>query len=180
VTEHTDDVAGPALHVVSDAEAEGVAEDLLRSKTIMPDGSTRAPRVRLAADVDLGKAKKGCRRCGGSGRVGYATIPMPDQPGGRARVPVICRCVTRRGGVRKDMLDQIMAEAAEQLDSGAFGARLAQDVAGLPPESRAQAVAALQRDAMNEGKDPRVRAAIREALATLGEGVPEGGPDGIL
>jgi hypothetical protein len=179
VTEHTDTV-GPALHAVTDAEAASVAEDLLTTSTIMPDGSTRAPRVRLAADVDLGRAKRGCRRCHGTGRVGFATIPMPDQPSGRAQVPVICRCVTRAGGVRRDMLDKIMTEAAEQLDSGAFGARLAADVAGLPAEARAQAVAALQRDAVNETKDPRVRDAIREALAQLGEGVPEGGPDGIL
>lgn len=179
MTERTDTV-GPALHAVTDAEAAAVAEDLLNTSAIMPDGSTRAPRVRLAADVDLGRAKRNCRRCHGTGRVGWATIPMPDQPEGRARVPVICRCVTRANGVRRDMLDKILTEAAEQLDSGVFGARLAQDLAGLPPEARAQAVAALQRDALNENKDPRVRDAIREALAQLGAGVPEGGHDGIL
>jgi hypothetical protein len=161
--------------------AADVAEELLNTKTIMPDGSTRAPRVRLAADVDLKKAKRGCKHCNGTGRSGWATIPMSDQPEGRVRVPVICRCVTRRGGVRRDMLDTILTEAAEQLDSGAFGARLGQDLAGLPPEARGQAVAALRRDLMNKDKDPQVRAAIREALTSIGEDVPEeGDPHGIL
>jgi len=161
--------------------AADVAEELLNTKTIMADGSTRAPRVRLAVDVDLKKAKRGCKHCNGTGRSGFATIPMPDHPGGRARVPVICRCVTRRGGVRRDMLDRILTEAAEQLDSGAFGARLGQDIAGLPPEARAQAVASLRRDLMNKDKGPQVRAAIREALTTLGEELPEeGDPHGIL
>ncbi len=149
------------------------ADRILRTQAILPDGTTRAPRVRLAADVDLGQAKHDCRRCHGTGRSGWATIPMPDQPEGRARVPVICRCVSRAGGVRRDMLDQIMAEAAEQLDTGVFASRLAADVAGLPPGSRAQACAALRRDLLNPDKDPRVRAAIRAALAELGEAVPE-------
>jgi hypothetical protein len=157
-----------------------VAEELLNTRTIMPDGSTRAPRVRLAVDVDLKKAKRGCKHCNGTGRSGWATIPMPDQPEGRARVPVICRCVTRRGGVRRDMLDKIMTEASEQLVNGAFGARLAQDVAGLPAEARGQAVASLRRDLMNENKGPAVRAAIREALAALGEDLPEEGDPHVI
>jgi hypothetical protein len=161
--------------------AADLAEELLNTATIMPDGTTRAPRVRLAADVDLKKAKRGCKHCNGTGRSGWATVPMPDQPGGRAKVPIICRCVTRRGGVRRDMLDRILTEAAEQLESGAFGARLGQDLASLPPEARGLAVASLRRDLMNKDKDPQVRAAIREALTTLGEELPEeGDPHGIL
>ena len=179
MTEHNDNV-GQALRAETDAEAKAAAETLLNTQAIMPDGTTRAPRVRLAADVDLTKAKRGCKHCHGTGRSGYATIPMPDQPEGRARVPVICRCVTRRNGVRRDMLDNILTEAAEQLESGAFGARLAQDIAGLPPDAKAQALASLRRDLVNKDKGPQVRAAIREALAALGEAVPEEGDPHVV
>jgi len=56
-----------------------------------------APPVVLSEDVDLSRAKPGHNRCNGTGIVGYQTINTAE---GEVRVPVICRCVSRRGGVK--------------------------------------------------------------------------------
>jgi hypothetical protein len=51
--------------------------------------------LRHANDVDLTKATQSCRRCHGVGITGH--LLREGQ-----RVPLICRCVVRNGGVRQD------------------------------------------------------------------------------
>lgn len=59
-------------------------------------------RARLSQDVDLNKADARCKRCYGTGIIGY-------QMAGPDRIPIVCRCVVRSGGVREDKLQQILA-----------------------------------------------------------------------
>ena len=62
----------------------------------------RLPRVRLAGDVDLSVAASGCTDCQGEGITGHRVL---EDATGQVRVPVVCGCVVRGGGVRRDALD---------------------------------------------------------------------------
>lgn len=64
-------------------------------------------RVRLARDVDLTKANPSCKRCHGTGKVGDKLVPG-TRAGDQMRVPLICRCVVKGGGVRMDKIDEMM------------------------------------------------------------------------
>ena len=64
----------------------------------------RLPRVRLAHDVDLEKADPRCKGCHGTGIAGNRVL---QDASGEARVPIVCACVVRRGGVRQDALDRL-------------------------------------------------------------------------
>lgn len=67
----------------------------------LPDGSPDTmPRVRLATDVDVTKADPACELCEGKGVKGHEVV-------GDDRIPIVCRCVARRGGVKPDKLDQV-------------------------------------------------------------------------
>ena len=57
-------------------------------------------RVRLAEHIDLSKASPSCKRCYGTGVTGNKVV-------GEQRIPIICRCVVRGGGVKKDQLDRM-------------------------------------------------------------------------
>jgi hypothetical protein len=67
-------------------------------------------RVRLAKDVDLGKADPACPRCQGQGVTGA-------QEAGKLKIPIVCRCVRERGGVKADGWDRISAKLAAQVRS---------------------------------------------------------------
>jgi hypothetical protein len=69
----------------------------------------RLPRVRLAGDVDLTVADSTCAACGGQGIAGSRTL---SDSSGEVRVPVVCGCVIRGGGLRPDALDLIHGGAA--------------------------------------------------------------------
>ena len=64
-------------------------------------------RVRLARDVDLTKADPGCKRCHGTGKTGEKLVPG-NRAGDQMKVPLICRCVVKGGGVRMDKVDEMM------------------------------------------------------------------------
>jgi hypothetical protein len=128
-----------------------------------------APRLRLAEDIDLSRAKPGCNRCHGTGRAGSRIIDNPEVDGERISVPVICRCVTRGGGVKKDQLDRLAAEIAEQLEDGTFAKTLANDIMGLPVENRLSAINQLEADAINKEKSAKSRVAINAALVRIKE-----------
>lgn len=148
-------------------------EDLVGG-TIKQDNGV-PPRLRAASTVDMSKAKPSCNRCHGTGRVGYRAIDDPEHPGQTARVPVVCRCVTRRGGVKRDILDRMIEQVNEQLHSGAFAKTLAADIRRLPPDKQPLAIGTLRRQADDERKDPIARKAIQDALRELEEdphGIP--------
>jgi hypothetical protein len=64
-------------------------------------------RYRLATDVDLSKAKKNCKRCFDRGINGYT---RRTEKGVEALVPIVCRCVTRNGGVKENDVDRLMRQ----------------------------------------------------------------------
>lgn len=75
------------------AKARGEAQDI---------GTSVAPmRVRLASQVDLTKAKSNCKRCHGTGISHYKVE-------GDQRIPAVCSCVVKAGGVAEDKLDRFM------------------------------------------------------------------------
>ncbi len=61
------------------------------------------PRVRKADDVDISKADSNCNDCKGKGIKSYIEVEELDE-----KIPVICKCVARGGGVKKDQYDRIM------------------------------------------------------------------------
>lgn len=75
-------------------------QEASRSPNANALGISTAPmlRVRKGSDVDLAKADPQCKRCLGTGLLGTKVIP-----GNRGcepnRIPLICRCVARGGGV---------------------------------------------------------------------------------
>ncbi len=74
-------------------------------------------RVRLEKDVDRSKAGPSCKRCLGTGLLGVKLIP-----GNRGcepnRIPIICRCVARNGGVKPDKLDSLLADQLPEPKAG--------------------------------------------------------------
>ena len=69
----------------------------------------RLPRVRLTGDVDLSVAEPDCSRCDGRGIAGHRVLGDASD---EVRVPVVCGCVVRRGGVRPDALDRMQGGAS--------------------------------------------------------------------
>lgn len=127
------------------------------------------PRVRLAKHIDLTKAKPGCKRCNGRGIRGYKTADLGDGEG-EQQIPIICRCVSRAGGVEPDELDRILAEAKESLDAGVFHEHLVEDIYRMPEEAQPRAVAGLMRGVVDKEKPKESREAISLALNLLGQG----------
>lgn len=125
------------------------------------------PRLRLATDIDLSKAKKSCKGCGGSGIKENRIIEDPENPGGKRTVPVICKCISRRGGVKKDQLDRIMEETAKQLEDGTFARDMAKDIMGLPVEAQGEAIMQIKRRAADKKENATVRQASFAALKLL-------------
>jgi len=125
-----------------------------------------APRLRLSSTVDLSKAK-GHSRCNGTGICGYRDIENPEHPGEKIQVPVICRCVSRRGGVQKDAFDKMAQEIQQQVLDGTFGETLAFDVKGLPTQSRAIKIEELKQTVANPDTGELVRRQIEKALEIL-------------
>lgn len=64
------------------------------------------PRVRLAQQVNLEAHDPDCERCSGGIR-GYEQV-------GDERVPIVCVCVSRGGGVEPDKFDKLHAGPEQQ------------------------------------------------------------------
>jgi hypothetical protein len=123
---------------------------------------TPDPLVRPASAVDLGCAKPGCRHCGGRGIVAYRTIK-------EERVPVICRCVGRRGGLGPNPVDALLGPIAAALRDGTYGQKLAADVRRLPLDEQPAARAKIAAHAATPALPDPLRRALAEALAALEE-----------
>lgn len=72
-------------------------------------------RVRLASGIDLSKADPECSYCGGLGRRDDKII-KDRETGETVAIPVICRCVKRRGGIAKDQLDRMREQVQPGTD----------------------------------------------------------------
>lgn len=69
----------------------------------------RLPRVRLGDDVDLSVAEPDCSCCDGRGIAGHRVF---GDASNEVRVPIVCGCVVRRGGIRADVLDRLQGGAS--------------------------------------------------------------------
>ncbi len=126
----------------------------------------RPQRVRLAAHIDLTKAKPGCRQCHGRGITGYTTADLGDGEG-KQRIPRICRCVSRNDGVKKDELDRILEETEKQLKDGVFHEHLVADFHTIPDADKPRVVASFFRDTVDKRKSDASRDAIEKTLQLL-------------
>ena len=96
-----------ALRVYRSLCAERAAGTLPAAASL--GGETlRLPRVRLAGDVDFSVAEPDCCLCSGRGITGHRVLGDASD---EVRVPVVCGCVVRRGGVRPDALDRMQEGA---------------------------------------------------------------------
>jgi hypothetical protein len=121
-----------------------------------------ANRFRLASSVDLSVAKNH-NRCRGTGIVGYKRTPDPAVPGSELLVPIVCRCVVRRGGVKKDMFDRLADKVAKEMLDGTFVENLAADIKALPVDDRIKKVEELR----TRISDSNTQVAVAEALAKV-------------
>lgn len=126
----------------------------------------RPPRLRLAANVDFSKAKSHLR-CNGTGIVGYREMVNPEHQDETIKVPVVCRCVSRRGGIKRDAFDRIASEIEQQVADGTFAENLAGDVGRLPVEARIRKIQELKQTAASGETDQTVRDQISKALGIL-------------
>ena len=126
----------------------------------------QAPRLRLPKDIDFSKAKHH-NRCHGTGISGYRKIDNPEKPGESLKVPVVCRCVTRAGGVRRDAFDKMSEELQRQISDGTYAQNLAMDIRRLPTEAMIMQIQSLKRTAADKKTDPVVCVQIEKALQIL-------------
>lgn len=85
MTKRTDN---EAVRMFRDMKAKRDAGELPEVATAGPS----ALRIRLPGDIDLSKRDRSCRRC-------KRGILRYERAGGQ-RIPVICKCVSRGGGVK--------------------------------------------------------------------------------
>lgn len=123
------------------------------------------PAARPSAPVGMSGPKPGCRHCAGRGIVAYRTIRED-------RVPILCRCMARRGAPA--MEDQVMAPIVAAILDGTYGQKLSADVRRLPGAQYAAARAKIAAHHANETLPPNLRAALADALAALPEEAPDG------
>lgn len=76
------------LRKAADAAGESVSAYLIRA---------------AMARIEASEAKPGCRSCHGKGISGHRVL---EDPTGEVRVPIVCRCVVRGGGIREGALDR--------------------------------------------------------------------------
>ena len=67
------------------------------------DANEIEQKYKTKIEVDLKKAKPGCKWCNGRGTRGYKSQGKNEQ-GQEILVPLICPCVVKRGGVTREPL----------------------------------------------------------------------------
>lgn len=140
-------------------------------KVKMAKPPEQPPRLRLSKHIDLTKANPDCKRCHGKGVIGHKRLRLDEIDGGdgsEERVPIICRCITRRGGVKEDALDQICRQMKKDIDDGVFPRNLANDIKNMDPENRANAIQQLVADLGDPRKSKEAKDATRAALEFIG------------
>lgn len=131
------------------------------------EATKQLPRLRLAKDIDLSKAKKNCKGCGGTGVKEEREIDDPENEGETVKVPVICKCVSRNQGVKRDQLDEAMENVAKQVEDGTFAKDMAKDIMELPLEEQGRAIVQMKKKAASAEESPEVRRAAFSVLRLL-------------
>lgn len=148
-------------------KADAVPKAAHEAAHLMPEQAP--PRLRSINDIDLGRAKKGCKNCHGRGISGWKNMDDPTEAGKKLRVGVVCHCVTRRGGVRPDSLQQLAQRIQDRIAKapGDWGRRLAADLQGMPVDYREQARENLRVRAQAADVPDVIKAELGVAIATL-------------
>lgn len=128
-----------------------------------------APRMRLKTTIDFSKADPGCDRCHGKGIVRYDKKEVPGE--GVISVPVVCRCVSRNGGVKEDAFDRMLDKLAQEVHSGAWARQFASDVLAMPHHRRDAALEGVEAQSADESKPVEVRDALCEAIKLIKDGI---------
>ena len=118
------------------------------------------PIVRPASDVDISCAKPGCRHCGGRGIVAYRTIK-------EERIPIVCRCVTRRNGLKDNALDRTLGRITRAIADGTYGTQLAAEVRSLPADQIQAATERIERHYRTPKMHEPLRVELGKALDAL-------------
>jgi hypothetical protein len=84
-----------------------------------------------------------------------------DPAGNPIRVPVVCRCVAQRGGIRNAAFDNRV------LDPQAIAAKLTADYAQLSPEQRAEITQRLRASAQHANMPETARVAMNQTADNL-------------
>ena len=127
----------------------------------------QAPRLRLRSKIDFTKASPSCDHCNGTGIVGHREVE--DHEGNAVRAPIVCRCVSRNGGVLPDKLDALLADMNKRLADGSFGETLAADILQLPELGRAGAIRNVEAQIENPETDDLVREALTKCVDIVTE-----------
>jgi hypothetical protein len=137
-----------------------VAIDLSKQPEMEPllgNEVEKGKRYRLGTDIDYSKAKPGCKHCGGRGIAGYTRRAVPE---GVERVPIVCRCVSKRGGVKEDDFDRFM----RQMSTEAY----LNKIRIMPPcDEREKAIRTLEFDVQRPGLNDAQREYLRTWVAKL-------------
>lgn len=126
-----------------------------------------APRLRLRTTIDFTKADANCTHCNGTGVAGHRAIE--DHEGNAVRAPIVCRCVSRNGGVTPDKLDALLADMSKRLSDGSFGETLAADILKVPEDQRDGAIRNVRAQIENPETTELVREALQRCLAIVSE-----------
>jgi len=123
---------------------------------------TETPRLRLMSKVDLTKSDKSCNNCFGTGIAGYKTIE--DHEGSTVKAPIICKCVSRNGGIEPDKLDKILMECQASFADGSFGEKLANDILKMSEAGRERALHSVVDQMRNPDTSEIVKSAMQRCI----------------
>jgi hypothetical protein len=124
-------------------------------------------RLRLGKDVDLSKADPNCA-CKGRG-VKEWRPPTPEQvaAGQVEPIPVLCPCVVKRGGVRKDDLDDLFLQVSNRMKDGTFSKKMADQIRTMPEDQKSRAIRRLRKAVWPPKHNRAVTLALRAVLEDL-------------
>ena len=129
--------------------------------------------VRHVKDIDFSKADPDCKRCDGSGITGAINPNEAMQKGGvNEPVPIVCKCVTERGGVLAHPLEGVMTNLRKELKSGQWAREQLKDLRVMGDGNKQRALASMRRMIQNDDSDPLWKEEARKVLETIeNEGV---------
>ena len=123
-----------------------------------------------AKDVDLKKADTDCERCKGCGIVDAINPDESMRKGGITDpVPIVCKCVTRNGGVLVHPLMKVMNNLRSDLSSGLWAKQQLTDLYTMSPGNRKRSLASIRQMMENEDADPLYKDEARKVLETISE-----------
>lgn len=91
------------------------------------------------------------------------------------KVPIVCRCVSRAGGIQQDSFDKILGEIQNDLDTGKFAENLVNDIGRLEKSDQERAIEQLRVQSLRTDIDQQVKTALVEAVQRIEAKASQGG-----